>query len=91
MAPLNVTYTFRGVRPYSGGELAVVELTGTVRGSQHGPGLITGHARGTAQLDARTGRVMRAQVVLGAGLELSFRGHSVKSSGKLEVRLSRDR
>src|SRR5262249_3287778 len=91
LAPLNVTYTFRGVRPYSRGELAVVELTGTVRGSQRGPGLITGQARGTAQLDAKTGRVMRAQVVLDAGLELSFRGHSVKSSGKLEVRLSRDR
>jgi hypothetical protein len=53
--------------------------------------LITGQARGTAQLDVKTGRVMRAQVVLDAGLELSFRGHSVKSSGKLEVRLNRDR
>jgi hypothetical protein len=32
---------------------------------------------------------MKAQVALDPNLELSFRGHSVKSSAKLEVRIKR--
>jgi S1-C subfamily serine protease len=90
LGTVDMTYTFRGIRPFSKGDLAVVEMKGTVRGA-HGPRAgLTGHSHGTAQVDTATGRVMKAQAVLDANLELSFRGHSVKSSVKLEVRVKRD-
>jgi S1-C subfamily serine protease len=87
---VDMTYTFRGIRPYKGGELAVIDLRGALRAAQQRGGSIKGETRGTAQVDTKTGRVMQAQASVDVELELTFRKHSVNSSGKLEVRLRRE-
>ena len=86
---VDMTYTYRGVRPFSKGDLSVVDLSGTLGDRQARSTGLTGESRGAAQIDSATGRVLKAQAVLDATLELSFRGHSAKSSVKLEVRLKR--
>jgi S1-C subfamily serine protease len=86
---VDMTYTYRGVRPFSKGDLAIVDLSGSLGGNQARSTGLTGESRGAAQIDTATGRVLRAQAVLDATLELPFRGHSAKSSVKLEVRLKR--
>lgn len=87
---VDMTYTYRGIRPYKGGELAVIDLRGALHAAQQRGANIKGETRGTAQVDTKTGRVMQAHASVDVELEQTFRKQSVNSSGKLEVRLRRE-
>lgn len=89
LVPLDVTYTFRGLRPQQGQDVAVVALTGKVRGAERPNMHLKGDAQGSAALDLETGRVLQARAVLDVAVETQMRDESVLATGKLGVGLTR--
>ena len=85
----DMTYTYRGVRMVDGRELAVIDLNGVVNSGKVKISNATGTVRGTAVVDPAAGRVIEVHLVADVTLDIPFRGESLTSNGKLEVRLTR--
>jgi uncharacterized protein (TIGR03067 family) len=86
---LDVVYTLRGSRTEGGREFAVVDVSGTLRGTANPGGKAQGQARGEATIDAASGRVVQARVIVDLTLDLFFRDADVHATGRVETSLLR--
>jgi hypothetical protein len=84
-----VTYKYLGVRDVDGQQCAVINLTGQLRPTLTS-GVLTGNLRGTLSADVRTGRVLRGKVHVDTNLEMRQGRVNVRSSGALEVTVTRN-
>jgi hypothetical protein len=89
LVPLDMTYTYRGLRTQQGQDVAVIDLAGKVRGVEGRTVHLKGDARGSATLDVETGRVVHAKATIDVSLEMKFRDETVLATGKLEVGVTR--
>jgi S1-C subfamily serine protease len=92
--PIDVTYTFRGVRPYKGKQVAVIDLRADLvlqprgrRGSAQTS--LTGKVTGTVLVDPDTGTVVYGKALTDTTLSARSRDEVRQMTGTLEITLRR--
>jgi S1-C subfamily serine protease len=91
--PIDMTYTFRGVRPYKGKQVAVIDLRADLllqpRGGRRGQTTLSGKITGTALVDPDTGTVVFAKALTDTTLTARTRDETRQMTGTLEITLRR--
>jgi len=91
--PIDMNYTFRGVRQHKGRSVAVVDLRATLKENIRGRrGLtitLTGQVTGTVLVDPDTGVVVQAKALTDTTLVARSRSDTVQITGTLDIRLQR--
>ena len=88
-ASADLTYTYRGVRMQNGQEVAVIAMTGAVRPIKGSIANLEGRIHGEAVVDLTAGRIVQVHTTVDVTVDIVFRDESLRSSGKLEVNLTR--
>jgi S1-C subfamily serine protease len=89
-AVLALTYTYEGTLVLDGRKAALIAIVGQVRGGEGHELRVGGRATGRAAFDLERGQVLTANLTLVVDLNVSVEEQSLRATGTLETRLTRD-